>query len=182
MKINVGSKNKTKIRAVREAVLLYPNLFQKPKVMGVDVEVELYGHPKSLKETVEGAIARAKEAYADCSFSFGIEGGLMEVPYSETGFMEVGVCAIYVGDNISLGLSPAFEWPQQVTKLILSNKADASQAFKQLKLTNHEKLGAVSGGIVGRLTNNRITREDYTKHSIVMAVIRLEKNKIYNFK
>lgn len=97
MKINVGSQNNTKIQAVREAVSVYPHLFPDPEVIGIDVNVPEYGHPKNIKETVEGAIARAKKAFIDCDYSFGIEGGLMEVPYTKTGFMETGVCAIYDG-------------------------------------------------------------------------------------
>lgn len=175
MKIKVGSKNKTKIQAVHDAITLYPNLFSKPEITGIDVEVELFGHPKNIKETMQGAVERAKKAFIDCSYSFGLEGGLMEAPFSKSGFMEVGACAIYDGKTFYLGLSPAFEWPEQVTNLILTNKADASQAFKQLGLTHHEKLGAVEGGIIGVLTDGRLTREDFTKYSIIMALIRLEK-------
>lgn len=175
MKINVGSKNQTKIKAVQEAVFLYPRLFPDPEINGIDVNIDLFGHPKALKETIEGALSRAKNAFANCSYSFGLE----EVPFSKSGFMEVGACAVYDGKEIYLGLSPAFEWPLKVTDLILENKADASQAFKQLGLTSHEKLGAVSGGIIGLLTDGKLTREDYTKYSILMALIRLEKKDIY---
>lgn len=175
MKIHIGSKNKTKIQAVRDAVALYPKLFPKPEIIGIDIEVELFGHPKSISKTVEGAVERAKKAFSDCDYSFGIEGGLMEVPYTKTGFMEVGACAIYDGKNIHLGLGPAYEWPKEVTKLIVSGKADASLAFKQLGYTHHEKLGAVEGGIIGFLTEGRLTREDFTKYSIIMALIHLEK-------
>jgi non-canonical (house-cleaning) NTP pyrophosphatase len=62
MKISVGSQNKTKVRGVVDAVTLYPNLFISPEVKWVDVKVDLFGHPKSLKESVEGAIERAKQA------------------------------------------------------------------------------------------------------------------------
>ncbi len=106
----------------------------------------------------------------------------MEVPFSQNGFLEVGACAIYDGKDTYIGLAPAFEWPRQVTQLILSNKADASQAFKQLGLTHHEKLGAMPGGIIGFLTDNKVTREDFTKYSIIMAVIRLEKSGLYSHK
>src|SRR3989344_3452838 len=140
MRINVGSKNQTKVQAVEEAVALYPNLFSNPEVTGVDIELELYGHPKNIKETVEGAIERAKKAFIDCDYSFGLEGGLMEMPFTKTGYMETGVCAIYDGKNFHLGLAPSFEWPKQVTELIANGKADASQAFKQLGLTTEEKL------------------------------------------
>ena len=174
MKIKVGSKNQTKVTAIEETVALYSNLFPNPEVVGVDVEIELYGHPKNIGETVQGAIERAKKAFTDCNYSFGLEGGLIEVPFTKTGYMEVNACAIYDGKNFHLGLSPAFEWPKEVTKLIVDGKADASQAFKQLGLTDNEKLGAAKGGIAGFLTHGRMSREEFIKYSIIMALIHLE--------
>lgn len=174
MKINVGSKNQTKVKAVEEAVALYPKLFSNPEVIGVGIELELYGHPKSIKETVEGAIERAKKAFMNCNYSFGLEGGLIEVPLTKTGYMETNVCAIYDGENYHLGLAPAFEWPKKVTELILSGKADASSAFRELGLTTEEKLGATEGGITGFLTHGRLTRENTLRDAIIMALIHLE--------
>ena len=180
MKITVGSKNKTKVAAVRDAVALYPNLFPKPEVIGLDVKVDLYGHPKNLDETLKGAIERARQAFVDCSYSFGLEGGLIEVPYTVSGYMEIGACAVYNGKECRLGLAPAFEWPRKVTEMILSGEADASSAFKKLGLTEHEKLGAMDGGIIGMLTNGKVSREDFSKYSILMALIQIEQARMYN--
>jgi len=179
MKINIGSQNKTKIAAVKDVVALYPELFGGADIEGVAIEIEEFGHPKSIKETVTGAIERAKKAFLDCNYSIGLEGGLIEVPFSTTGFMEVGACAIYDGKNCYTGLSPAFEWPKRVTEMIISGEADASQAFKMLDLTKHEKLGAVDGGIIGFLSKGRLTREEFTKQSIIMALIQLEHPELY---
>lgn len=180
MKIHVGSTNKTKIQAVHDALALYPKLFQSPEIIGIAVNVPLHGHPKNLEETVQGAVQRAEEAFTDCEYSIGLEGGLMEVPFTETGFMEVGACVIYDGKKKYIGLAPAFEWPKQVTQLIREGKADTSLAFKQLGFTQDEKLGNVHGGIIGYLTDNKLTREDFTKYSIMMALVRLEKPELYN--
>ena len=179
MKIAVGSKNQLKLQAVKDTLVLYPNLFPNPDIEGVDVAVPLFGHPKNIDETVSGAITRAKKAYGDCEYSFGVEGGLMEVPHTKTGYMEVNACAIFDGKEIYVGLGPAFEWPRPVTELIIKGEADASQAFKQLGFTHHEKLGVVSGGITGFLTNQRLTREDFIRYSIIMALIHLEKKELY---
>lgn len=179
MKLHVGSKNQTKVQAVTDAVLLYPKLFPNPEIIGIDVTVELFGHPKNLKETIEGAVERAKNAFSDCEYSFGIEGGLMEVPYANSGFMETSVCAIYDGKNIYLGLGPAHPWPPNVIKMILSGEADGSKAFNKLGYTSHEKLGALPGGITGFLTDRRVTREDFIKYSIIMALIQLEKPELF---
>ncbi len=108
MKINVGSKNKVKIDAVKHAVSLYPNLFPAAEIFGKEIEIDLYGHPKNFDETMRGAVERAKKAFENCDYSFGLEGGLLEVPHSKSGFMEVSACAIYDGKNVYVGLGPAF--------------------------------------------------------------------------
>ena len=179
MNLKVGSKNQTKIQAVREAAGLYPDIFPDPQVEGVEVGVDLYGHPKNVKETVEGAIERAKKAYQNCKYSFGLEGGLIEVPYTKSRYMEIGACAIFDGKSFSIGLSPAYEWPSEATRMILEDGVDASQALKLIGYTNHEKLGALPGGGIGSLTEGRMTREDFTRYSIIMAMIQLEKPEYY---
>lgn len=158
---------------------LYPKLFPNAEVTGVDINIEVFGHPKNIQETVNGAIQRAKEGLQDCDYSFGLESGMMEVIGSRSGYMETAVCAVYDGTNIYLGFSPTFEWPKEVTKLILEGNMDASKAFKHLNLTQHEKLGAEEGGLVGWLTEQRMPREDYTKYGIIMALIQLEKPELY---
>ena len=101
------------------------------------------------------------------------------MPHTKSGFMEVSACAVYDGKNICVGLGPAFEWPREVTNAIVRGESDASQAFRELGLTNHEKLGASEGGIIGFLTGSRLTREEQVKHSIIMALIQLERPELY---
>lgn len=179
MKINVGSKNEIKVAAVKEAVNLYPQIFVSPEVTAVEVSTELYGHPKSLDETMNGAIERARASLKGEDYSFGLEGGLIGVPAAVSGYMEVEACAIYDGHDFFLGLSSAFEWPRKVTEMILSGHADASKAFQELGLTAEKKLGAVKGGIIGMLTAYRMTREDQHRQSIIAAMIRLERRDLY---
>lgn len=136
--------------------------------------LETFGHPKNMDEITKGAIDRAKHAFIDCTYSFGLESGLIEVPRSKSGYMEIQACAIFDGSNIHLGLSTGFEWPKNVTELIMSGQADGSQAFKIAGYTANEKQGATKGGIIGLLTNGLKTREDQIKDSIVMAMIHLE--------
>jgi inosine/xanthosine triphosphatase len=178
MKLNVGSKNQTKLIAVKEAVALYPDIFPNAEVISIVVNVEEFGHPKSLDETIKGAIDRAKAAFVDCSYSFGIEGGLMAVPYTKTGFMEVGVCAIYDGKECYLGLSSAFEWPPKVFDMIVNHNKDGSQAVREAGLTKHEKVGA-AGGVISVLSHDKANRKDKTIDSIVMAMIHLQNPELY---
>jgi inosine/xanthosine triphosphatase len=179
MKIGVGSMNAVKIQAVKDAVSLYPELFTTAEVSGVEVQVEEFGHPKNMEEVTQGAVDRAKQALIGNDFGFGLESGLVKVPHTRTGYLEIQMCAIYDGKNIYIGSSPGFEWPPKVTELIASGKADGSQAFRMAGFTQNEKQGAQKGGIIGILTKGRVPREDQLRYSIMMALVQLENPEMY---
>lgn len=172
MKIGIGSKNRTKVNAVAETLKDYP-MFDGAEFISVDVKVEEFGHPKNIDETVAGAIDRAKQAYEHNDYGFGIEGGLMAVPHTKTGFMEVAVCAIYDGEQIHMGLSQACEWPKKVIGGILNKGLDGSQAMKEAGFTDQEKIGE-HGGMIGIFSKGRTNRTEFNKGAIVMAMIHLE--------
>jgi inosine/xanthosine triphosphatase len=172
MKVGMGSKNQTKVAALRDVLKEYP-IFSGCEVIGKDVVVEEFGHPKNITETVEGAILRAKQAYEGNDYGFGIEGGLMAVPHTKSGVVEVAACAIFDGSQVHLGLSPAFEWPTKVTDSILNKGLDGSQAMKEAGLTPHEKIGEKEG-VIGLLTKGRMNRTEYNKLAIMMALTHLE--------
>ncbi|HTR18747.1 MAG TPA: inosine/xanthosine triphosphatase [Candidatus Paceibacterota bacterium] len=177
MKVGVGSKNRTKVNAVTELLKDYP-MFEGAEVVSVEVPVEEFGHPKSLEETVAGAISRAKQAYIGHDYGFGIEGGLMSVPHSKSGYMEVTVCAIYDGEQICMGFSPACEWPRRVVDGILNKGLDGSQAIKAAGLTELEKIGEHQG-FIGAVTKGRMDRTEYNKIAVIMALIQLENPEQY---
>jgi inosine/xanthosine triphosphatase len=177
MKIGIGSKNRTKINAVTELLKDYP-MFNGAEVFGVDVKVEEFGHPKNIEETVTGAIDRAKQAYKNNDYGFGIEGGLMKVPQTKSGYMEVAVCAIFDGKQTHLGLSQAYEWPQKILDGILNKGLDGSQAMKAAGLTHHEKIGEHEG-FVGVFTKGRTNRTEFNKGAIIMALMHLENPEHY---
>ncbi len=173
MKIGMGSLNKTKLAALESVLADYP-MFAGAEVIGVDAVTDVFGHPKSLQETTEGAIARAKKAHEDHDYGFGIEGGLMAMPYSKTGYVEIAVCAIYDGKQIHLGCSPALEWPRDVLDGILNKGLDGSQAMKAAGLDSGEgKLGEREG-FIGIVTKGRMTRTDYNRAAVMMALAHLE--------
>lgn len=177
MKINIGSVNPVKVEAVREAMACYPR-FANSEVSALDVKSNVSAQPKSLEETINGAINRAKEAFNGCNYSFGIESGLMHVPKTKTGYMDVCVCAIYDGGNHYLGLSEAFEFPPSVINIIEIKDTEANDAFYRAGLTKKRKIGSEEGAI-GLLTNGLITRKEYTKHTIHMAMIQVINKKLY---
>ena len=170
MKINVGSLNKAKVEAVQEIVQENPEIFTNAEVIPMEVPVDLFGHPKSLEQTVDGAIKRARDSFRDCDYSIGLESGLLEVPKTKSGYMDLTVCAIYDGKNFHLGLSSAFEYPNKVMNLIMNKGMDASTAFREGGFTNHEKIGTAEG-IIWHLTKGKINRKEYTKQAILTALV-----------
>ena len=177
MKVNVGSKNQTKIKAVAEA-LKESKLFKNAKIFPVDVVVEKFGHPISMNLVVNGAIDRAKQAFKNCEYSFGIEGGLIEVPETKSGYMEMAACAIYDGEQFHLGLSPGHEWPKSVTEFIVKKGLDGSQALREAGFTDHKKLGKTEGGVF-IFTHGKMNRTEYNKLAVMMALIHLENKEHY---
>ena len=100
LKIKIGSQNKVKIGAVTEILRDYPHLAH-AALESVDASSEVSDQPKSLDETIQGATNRARNAFRDCDYSIGLESGLMLVPNTKTGYMDVCVCAIYDGKEFS---------------------------------------------------------------------------------
>lgn len=172
MKISVGSKNFVKVEAVKEIIKDYPHLAG-AEVFGIEVKSRVANQPKSLEETMQGAINRAEAAFSDCDFSFGIESGLMAVPKTKTGFMDVCVCAIYDGKEFYFGLSSAWETPQRVADLMLRDGLDMNQAAFRSGFTKNSEIGSAEG-LIGIMTKGRLTRKEYTKEAIRTALIHLE--------
>lgn len=142
------------------------------EVSGVGVKVEEFGHPKTMEETIAGAKSRAQQAFKDCKYSFGIESGLMEAGGTKSGYMEFTACAIYDGKNYHVGFSPAFEWPREVTKMIL-NGLDGSQAWKKAGFTENEKIGEAEGA-VHHLTGGKMNRTELSEQAAMMALVHLQ--------
>lgn len=177
MFINVGTKNPAKIEAVQEIIKDY-DFLKDATVVGVEVESGISEQPFTLEETIQGAMNRAKNAFNNCDYSFGLESGIFPVPQTKTGYMDVGVCAIYDGREFHLGLSSCFEYPKKITELVLKDGLNISDASRQTGLTEHEYVGYAEGTI-GILTKGRLDRKGYTKQAIATALIHLENPELY---
>ncbi|OGI15235.1 hypothetical protein A3K63_04145, partial [Candidatus Micrarchaeota archaeon RBG_16_49_10] len=148
------------------------------EVIGIEVDSGVPEQPKSVDEVVRGAMNRAVGAFKDCEYSFGIEDGLMEVHGTKTGYMNICVCAIYDGKNYHIGLSSAFEYPREVTRLVLEEGLDINQAAHKAGLTKKTKVGSAEG-VIGILTHGRLPRKEYTKQAVTMALIHLENSRLF---
>ncbi len=171
IKINIGSTNRAKVEALQEILLEYPHL-NNSIIQTLNVSSDIADQPKSLEETMQGAMNRAKNAFKDCRYSFGIESGLMAVPKIKTGFMDVCVCAIFDGEEYYFGLSSAWEVPQKVVEHI-NNGMNMTDASVKAGFSDNANLGAAEG-LIGIMTKGRLTRKGYTKEAIRTALIHLE--------
>ena len=175
MNIIVGSKNKAKVQAVEEILREYPHLAS-AEVRGVEAASEVPDQPKTLEETIRGAMNRARGSHGESDYSIGLESGLMEVPYTKSGYMDVCVCAIYDGKEFHLGMSSCWEFPDpKITELMIKDGLDMSQAINKAGLTNNPAIGSERGAI-GILTKNRVDRKEYTKQALRMALIHIDEH------
>ncbi len=172
MKIHIGSKNKIKVDAVSELLRDYPYL-KDADIYSFEAMSGVADQPKSLEETVHGAMNRAKEVFTDCTYGFGIESGLMKVPGTKSGFMDVCVCVIYDGAEYHVGLSSAWEAPKKVMEYMLGEGLNMNDAAHKAGLTSNPKVGSAEG-LVGIMTKGRLDRKAYTKEAIRTALIHLE--------
>src|SRR3989304_9718147 len=178
MKVIVGSKNEFKVSGVREILADYPEVFPELEVAGTGAVSSVPEQPKTIDEIVTGAKNRAKNAFQNCDYSIGIEGGFFESPHAKTGYFELQACAIYDGKNYHLGLSPAFECPPAVMKMILEDGLDLNQAMHRAGMTKNPEIGSAEGAI-GILTRGRLNRKELSKEAIRVALIHLENPELY---
>jgi inosine/xanthosine triphosphatase len=171
MIINVGSGNKVKIEAVQEIIKDYP-YFMHAEVLSVPTGSDVNEQPQSIEETVRGATNRARKIFSNCDYSIGLESGLMHVPQSKSGRMDVCVCAIYDGKEFHLGLSSAWEAPKKIMEYI-DQGFDMNEAAQKAGFTGSPNVGSQEG-LIGIMTKGRLTRKAYTMESIRTALIHLE--------
>jgi inosine/xanthosine triphosphatase len=169
MKIHLGSQNQVKLKALKEIILNY-DFLSKAEVFGLAVDSGVSEQPKSIEETISGAKNRCRKVFLNSDLSFGLEDGLMKVPYTKTGYMNVCVCAIYNGERFYIGLSSAYEYPAEVIDLVFNKSLDINQAFYKLALTKNPKIGSAQGAI-GVLSDSFLNRKEYTKQAIISALI-----------
>lgn len=177
LKVTVGSKNEVKVGAVAEILQDYPHLAH-ATVHGKETDSGVSPQPTSLEETIRGAMNRARLAHEGSDYGIGIESGLMVVPNTKSGYMDVTVCAIYDGKEFHLGLSSAWEFPDKsVTEMMLKEGIEMNEAVFRAGLTSNPKVGSKEGAI-GILTKGRMDRKAYTKQALRTALIHLEQ---FNF-
>jgi inosine/xanthosine triphosphatase len=186
----VGTKNKCKLAAVRASLARYPGLAGSA-VEGLSVDTGVDEQPRSLEETSQGAMNRARLSHAQAAaggvaggmkrmggaavVSFGIESGLFEL---RGAWYDVCFCAVTSdGETFNLGLSCAFEIPPAIMAHVHEG-LDLTQACNAAKITEDETLG-MNEGLIGILSKGRITRQDYTEQAVMTALMHYENKPWY---
>ena len=170
MLIHVGSLNPIKLGAIQEVMV---TRFPAACFVPVAVNSGVSDQPMGFEETLRGAKNRARAAFAcqgTCDLAVALESGLIPVPQTRTGYMNLTACAIFDGQEIYIGLGPAFELPQKITRLVVEEGFELDPAVRKAGLTDSARIG-YGQGIIGILSQGRVTRQDYSCPAVSMALV-----------
>eukprot|EP00771_Trimastix_marina_P002364 gnl/Trimastix_PCT/3494.p1 GENE.gnl/Trimastix_PCT/3494~~gnl/Trimastix_PCT/3494.p1 ORF type:complete len:191 (+),score=23.24 gnl/Trimastix_PCT/3494:77-649(+) len=166
----LGSKNPVKLSALQEVLDELSILSQ---VEGHNVSSEVPDQPIGFEQTMQGARTRARNAYhlGNVHFGVGLESGLVPVPLTRTGYLNVTCCALFDGTTYHIGMGPGFELPSSVARGVFEQGLVLEQAVHAagwVPPNENPKVGSRQG-MIGLLTENVVTRKRYTKPAIFMA-------------
>lgn len=173
LKVVVGSKNPVKLNAT---INVMERIYDDLTVSSLDVDSEIPDQPFGMEQTVNGAVNRAKNAYSDnFDLSVGIESGLIEVPKTLTGYMDIQWCAIFDGNQITIGASSGFEYPPSVINQVLAG-VEVGDVMDQV--TGIDDLGQKKGA-VSHLSHDMLNRTQNTEECVLTAMIPRMNSEIY---
>ncbi|MHA1238046.1 MAG: inosine/xanthosine triphosphatase [Candidatus Odinarchaeia archaeon] len=174
--IFVGSLNPIKVKAVEKG---FKKFYEQVTVKGVSVNSGVSTQPIGLKETVEGAVNRARQALkAGGDLGVGLEAGLIQVPKSLSGYLDFQFCAILDKRGVvTLGASPGFEYPPYVISKVLDKRVEIGEIMEEI--SGIENIGKNIGAI-GYLTRNVITREKLAEQAVLMALVPRIRRELYS--
>jgi len=109
--------------------------------------------------------------------AIGIESGLYTSGV-DARMYDVCVCSAFDGTSFNQGLSCAFEIPQPILRYVTEEGMDLAQACNAAGVTSNPQLGEAEG-LIGILSKGRVTRLDYTKQAISMALLYFENKDLY---
>ncbi|GLO66902.1 MULTISPECIES: DUF84 family protein [Oceanobacillus] len=157
MQIQVGSKNPTKIQAVKE---MFPNI----DVNGVQAESGVSEQPFSDEETRLGAITRAKHCAIKNPYTIGIglEGGVM---YMDNDLYLCNWGALVTPENDIITASGArIKIPKDIEEGLLKNVelGTLMDTYAERKDVSKKE------GAIGIFTNQLITRQEMFRHVVTL--------------
>ena len=170
LRIAVGTENPVKIVAVRD---VFEDLFkdEQVEVLGIPVDSAVSIQPFG-EEVIVGAVNRSLKS-EDADYGIGIEGGVFKLGdrWYNLGFVAIADKKGVIGT----GTSGWFECPEPILE----------------KLKNGEELGTVMDRLTGRkgtkrregavriFTRGKVTRKEFYKHGLYMALIPFLNKKLW---
>jgi len=173
IKVAVGSTNKVKVDAVRS---IFTQAFGLVEVISVEPDHNIAKQPRE-KQTIEGAIQRARSALgkSGADFGVGIEAGLFYNSVLQK-HLDIQYCAIIDSSGkMTIGHGPGFEYPPEVVKAVLDG---GSVGDTMSQITQIDKIGHKMGSI-GYLSDGLIDRTSLTEIAVLMALIPRIRKELY---
>ena len=164
-KVVVGSKNPTKINAVKRAFeKVFPD--KKWTIIGVDVSSGVSNQPKTAGEAIRGATNRATNALEveKADYGVGIEGGMQNIEgvWFETGWVVVQDIQGIKG----VGSSIHMRVPAALIKLIEEGHELGSATDEVFKRKNSKK----QEGFFGLMSNGNVSRTSAYADAVISAL------------
>ncbi len=176
--VRVGSVNEPKLAAVRSALGAYA---PGATVEGVAVDSGVPEQPVGFDEIIRGARNRAAGAVSgpSCDLGIGIEDGLVPLPATlsnrQIAHWNIGCVAITDGERDSIGFSSAFAYPPDCSIPAVTDRQPIGAVFDRLWEGRRGEpvrlASARSTGNIGRLSNEVLSRAEYTRHGVLCALV-----------
>jgi inosine/xanthosine triphosphatase len=166
--IAVGSKNPSKLEAVRSAFqAVWPN--EEWQALGVDVKSGVSDQPMSDEESIRGATQRARlalEMIPEAEYSVGLEGGIQKLADQ---YFDCGWVVVMNGQGeLGIGSSAKMPVPAKIMELVFQG-TELGFADDQIFGKEMSKHGT---GHFGSMTNDVLTRSAAYKDGLVAALSR----------
>lgn len=163
MRVSVGSMNPVKADATRDALASLPGV----TVEAVSVESGVSEQPRGERETVDGAVNRARNALeaGDYDLGVGIEGGVAEVPETD-GLYLIMWAAVTDGETTGIGSGPRLRLPDEIETRVHSG-AELGPVMDDVL---DQDGVATDQGAAGALTGNAIDRREALKQAVAGAL------------
>ncbi|HLZ63362.1 MAG TPA: inosine/xanthosine triphosphatase [Ktedonosporobacter sp.] len=173
-KIVVASKNPVKMAAALAGFqAMFPH--EQFEIEGVMVPSGVSDQPHSDAETLRGALNRAETAYQReplADFWVGLEGGVEE---QYDGVMAFAWAVVKSQTLIGKGKTGSFFLPPAVVELLKAGKELGEADDIVFQRANSKQ----QNGAVGILTSDVITRTEYYKAAVILALIPVRNPELY---
>lgn len=170
MIVAIGTKNPAKIRAVKSA---FENVFDdlETKYITVSADSGVADQPMSDDESIKGAKNRAESALKEtgADYAVGLEGNMQK---SANIWFSGNIACVISKDTVAFGISPKVMVPADAASLV----HDGQELSAALHTTTGVKNIGKKDGVLGYVTDGKITRSSGSEQAITLALCSLLKN------